>query len=77
MIEPRLVFQADRGLAGMIITTDKAEVGIVLRSDGIYELALYRRCENRLIRFAIDPVLAWAVGAALNAPITAAPVEPA
>lgn len=57
----------------MIITTDVTEVGMVLREDGLYELALYRRSANQLIRFPIDPALAWAIGAGLNIPITAEP----
>lgn len=55
----------------MKIDTDLAEIGLMVREDGSYELALYRRSSNRLIRFEVDPALAWAISGALGAPITA------
>jgi hypothetical protein len=59
----------------MIITTDTTEVGLCLRKDGTYELALYNRPANRLIRFPVDPALAWAIGASAKVPLTAEPMD--
>jgi hypothetical protein len=59
------------GLMAMRITTGATEVGLLARADGRYEVALYHRSNNRLIRFDIDPALAWAISGALGAPITA------
>jgi hypothetical protein len=58
----------------MIITTDTTEIGLVLRKDGTYELALYHRTANRLLRFAVDPALAWAISRTTKAPVTAEPI---
>jgi hypothetical protein len=55
----------------MRITTGATEVGLLARANGRYEVALYHRSKDRLIRFDIDPALAWAISAALDAPITA------
>lgn len=54
----------------MKITTDLTEIGLVARKNGSYELALYRRSSNRLIRFEVDATLAWAISGTLGAPIT-------
>ena len=61
----------------MKITTGTTEIGLVAREDGTYELALYRRSKNRLIRFKVDAALAWAISGTLNAPITAEEIQPA
>lgn len=58
----------------MKITTELAEIGLLATADGIYELALYRRADNRMVRFAVDPALAWAISGAVHVPITAAPL---
>lgn len=55
----------------MKITTGTTEIGLLARGDGSYELALYRRASNRLVRFEVDPALAWAISGALETPITA------
>lgn len=55
----------------MKMETRLAEVGVIMRRDGSYELALYRRTGSRRIRFKVDASLAWAVMGAINAPITA------
>ncbi len=54
----------------MQLRTRVIEAGLVLRRDGSYELALYRRSGKRRIRFKVDPALAWAIGGALDAPFT-------
>ena len=61
----------------MKITTGQAEVGLLIRSDGTYELALYRRSANKLIRFPVDAALAWAISGAVGAPITTEAAQPA
>jgi len=53
------------------------EIGLVAHGDGGYELALYRRADNQLIRFGIDPALAWAISGTLKAPIVAEPLNTA
>ncbi len=55
----------------MKITTDLTEIGLLARENGAYELALYQRSVNRLIRFEVDAALAWAISGTLGAPITA------
>lgn len=61
----------------MKINTDMTEIGLVARASGGYELALYRRAGDRLIRFEVDAALAWAISGTLGAPITAEELAPA
>lgn len=61
----------NRGVADMMIETASAEVGLVAQANGNYQLALYRRAENRMIRIDVDAALAWAICGAMRAPVTA------
>lgn len=54
------------GYDGMKITTGTTEIAVLARENGAYGLALYRRSANRLIRFEIDPTLAWLVADILS-----------
>ncbi len=55
----------------MVIETASAEVGLLAQADGNYQLALYRRADNRMIRIDVDAALAWAICGAMRAPVTA------
>lgn len=65
----------NRGVADMVIETASAEVGLVAQADGHYQLALYQRADNRMIRIDVDAALAWAICGAMRAPVTAAEIS--
>ena len=62
------------GIGGedMIIETAMAEVGLIAQANGNYQLALYRRADNHMIKIEVDPVVAWAICGAIRTPITSA-----
>lgn len=56
----------------MKIETATAEVGVLANANGTYQVALYRRSENRLVKIDVDAALAWAICGALRAPVISA-----
>lgn len=56
----------------MRIETASAEVGLLARANGSYQLALYQRTDNKLIKIDVDVALAWAICGAMRAPVTSA-----